>query len=52
MFRLFVERNLGLLVASGSLNYMLPSALMFEEGSTALRKHILRVQNDRLVASL
>ena len=41
LFRLFVERNLGLLAAGGSLNYVLPSALMFEEGSMVLRKHIL-----------
>lgn len=40
LFRLFVERNLGLLAQGGSLNYVLPSALMFEEGSTILRKHI------------
>ncbi len=40
LFRLFVERNLGLLAEGGSLNYVLPSALMFEEGSTVLRKHI------------
>jgi hypothetical protein len=40
LFRLFVERNLGLLAMGGSLNYVLPSALMFEEGSTILRKHI------------
>jgi hypothetical protein len=40
LFRLFVERNLGLLKAGGSLNYVLPSALMFEEGSMGLRKHI------------
>ncbi len=40
LFRLFVERNLGLLNAGGSLNYVLPSALMFEEGSMGLRKHI------------
>ena len=40
LFRLFVERNLGLLALGGSLNYVLPSALMFEEGSTILRKHI------------
>ena len=40
LFRLFVERNLGLLAVGGSLNYVLPSALMFEEGSTILRKHI------------
>jgi hypothetical protein len=40
LFRFFVERNLGLLVPGGSLNYVLPSALMFEEGSSALRHHI------------
>jgi hypothetical protein len=40
LFRLFVERNLKLLNAGGSLNYVLPSALMFEEGSTLLRQHI------------
>lgn len=40
LFRLFVERNLGLLNAGGSLSYVLPSALMFEEGSTGLRQHI------------
>jgi hypothetical protein len=40
LFRLFVERNLGLLNAGGCLNYVLPSALMFEEGSMGLRKHI------------
>jgi hypothetical protein len=40
LFRLFVERNLGLLNAGGSLNYVLPSALMFEEGSMGLRRHI------------
>ena len=40
LFRLFVERNLALLADVGSLNYVLPSALMFEEGSTILRKHI------------
>jgi hypothetical protein len=40
LFRFFVERNLNLLADGGSLNYVLPSALMFEEGSMALRKHI------------
>ena len=42
LFRLFVERNLGLLAKGGSLNYVLPSALMFEEGSRVLRQHIFR----------
>ncbi|MCL4469914.1 MAG: N-6 DNA methylase [Gammaproteobacteria bacterium] len=40
LFRLFVERNLSLLAPGGSLNYVLPSALLFEEGSTILRRHI------------
>ena len=40
LFRFFVERNLALLNPGGSLNYVLPSALMFEEGSTLLRHHI------------
>ncbi len=40
LFRFFVERNLGLLSDGGSLNYVLPSALLFEEGSMALRQHI------------
>jgi hypothetical protein len=39
LFRFFVERNLGLLASGGSLNYVLPSALMFEEGSAALYFH-------------
>ena len=40
LFRLFVERNLGLLCPGGNLSYALPSALMFEEGSMGLRRHI------------
>ncbi|MGZ8257006.1 MAG: hypothetical protein ACXW1C_04000, partial [Gallionella sp.] len=40
LFRFFVERNLSLLSPNGSLNYVLPSALLFEEGSMALRQHI------------
>ena len=40
LFRLFVERNLGLLCPGGNLSYVLPSALMFEEGSMGLRRHI------------
>ena len=40
LFRLFVERNLGLLSPGGNLSYVLPSALMFEEGSTELRRYI------------
>ncbi|WP_276951194.1 Eco57I restriction-modification methylase domain-containing protein [Helicobacter rodentium] len=41
LFRFFVERNLNLLSANASLNYVLPSALMLEEGSYTLRKEIL-----------
>jgi hypothetical protein len=41
LFRFFVERNIRLLNAGGNLTYVLPSALMFEEGSVVLRKHIL-----------
>jgi N-6 DNA Methylase len=41
LFRFFVERNLSLLTQGGCLNYVLPSALMFEEGSQTLRQHIL-----------
>ena len=33
LFRFFVERNLSLLSPNASLNYVLPSALMYEEGS-------------------
>jgi len=40
LFRFFVERNLSLLAPGGSLNYVLPSALLFEDGSAALRKKI------------
>jgi hypothetical protein len=40
LFRFFVEKNLSLLAEGATLNYCLPSALMFEDGSTALRKHI------------
>lgn len=42
LFRFFVERNLGLLTAGGSLNYVLPTALLTDDGSTELRKHILQ----------
>ncbi|STP12626.1 restriction /modification enzyme [Helicobacter mustelae] len=47
LFRFFVERNLSLLAPNASLNYVLPSALMLEEGSYALRKEIL--ENKSLV---
>ncbi|RDU73207.1 restriction endonuclease [Helicobacter anseris] len=42
LFRFFVERNLSLLSPNASLNYVLPSALMYEEGSLALRAYILK----------
>lgn len=41
LFRFFVERNLGLLRPGGTLNYILPTALLTEEGSDTLRRHIL-----------
>ncbi|EDB1176120.1 class I SAM-dependent DNA methyltransferase, partial [Campylobacter jejuni] len=41
LFRLFVEKNLSLLKQDGNLAYVLPSALMFEDGSLTLRKEIL-----------
>lgn len=41
LFRFFVEKNLSLLSQNASLNYVLPSALMLEEGSETLRKEIL-----------
>ena len=40
LFRFFVEKNLSMLAEKGTLNYCLPSALMFEDGSKALREHI------------
>ena len=40
LFRFFVERNLSLLAEGGNLGYVLPSALMFEDSSVLLRKHI------------
>lgn len=41
LFRFFVERNLELLRPGGTLNYILPTALLTEEGSDTLRKRIL-----------
>ncbi|MDY7000666.1 MAG: N-6 DNA methylase [Thermodesulfobacteriota bacterium] len=40
IFRFFVERNLSLLLPGGTLNYVLPTALLTEEGSDTLRQHI------------
>jgi type I restriction-modification system DNA methylase subunit len=40
LFRYFIERNLDLIAPDGSLCYVIPGALMFEEGSTNLRKFI------------
>ena len=42
LFRFFVEKNLSLLAKNATLNYVLPSALMFEEGSYKLRENILK----------
>ena len=41
LFRFFIERNLTLLKQGGNLAYVIPSALMFEDGSLNLRKEIL-----------
>jgi hypothetical protein len=41
-FRFFVERNLSLLAEGGSLNYILPTALLTEDGSTNLRSYIFK----------
>jgi type II restriction/modification system DNA methylase subunit YeeA len=40
LFRFFVEKNLSLLAKGGSLTYVIPSALMFEDGSRKLREYI------------
>lgn len=41
LFRFFVETNLGLLRKGGTLNYVIPTALWIDDGSTALRKQII-----------
>lgn len=41
LFRFFVENNLRLLRPGGTLNYILPTALWTDEGSTTLRELIL-----------
>ncbi|MCU0437290.1 MAG: Eco57I restriction-modification methylase domain-containing protein [Raineya sp.] len=41
IFRFFIEKNLSLLSDKGSLTYLTPSAWIYEDGSTKLRKHIL-----------
>ncbi|MDR3154046.1 MAG: hypothetical protein LBW85_07215 [Deltaproteobacteria bacterium] len=48
MYRFFVERNLGLLAAGGCLNYVIPSALLTDDGSKLLRKHI--IENFRIIS--
>lgn len=40
LFRFFVEKNLHLLRKGGTLNYVIPTALWTDEGSTALRQEI------------
>lgn len=42
LFRFFVERNLGLLASNGTLNYVLPTALLTDDGSKILRKEIFK----------
>ncbi|MDR1084572.1 MAG: hypothetical protein LBP22_06840 [Deltaproteobacteria bacterium] len=46
LFRFFVERGLELLAAGGSLNYIVPTGLLTEDNSAALRRHVL--ENYRL----
>lgn len=38
--RFFVDRNLRLLTPGGTLNYVLPTGILTEDGSATLRKHI------------
>ncbi|MDR1870413.1 MAG: hypothetical protein LBS60_00560 [Deltaproteobacteria bacterium] len=42
LFRFFVEKALSLLANGGVLNYVLPTGLLTEDGSIALRKHIFK----------
>lgn len=51
LFRFFLERNLSLLEKGADLGYVLPSAIMFEEGSKNLRKHILQEKTLQLFYS-
>ncbi|CRF48450.1 Possible restriction /modification enzyme [Helicobacter heilmannii] len=41
LFRFFVEKNSSLLAPNARLALVIPSALMLEEGSLSLRKHLL-----------
>lgn len=45
LFRFFVERSLGLLKPGGTLNYVLPTAFMTEDGSDVLRKYVLETHH-------
>lgn len=38
--RFFVDKNLHLLAPGGTLNYVLPTGILTEDGSASLRKHI------------
>ncbi len=40
LFRFFIEQNLDLLTKNGTLTYITPSAWIYEDSSTNLRKHI------------
>ena len=42
LFRFFIERNLALLNKTGTLNYVTPSAWIYEDSSIAIRKHIFQ----------
>lgn len=42
LFRFFVEKNLILLRCGGTLNYILPTVFMTEDGSETLRRYVLK----------
>lgn len=41
IFRFFIERNSTFLNKGGTLNYVIPTAFLTDNGSVALRKHVL-----------
>lgn len=45
LFRFFVEKNLSLLRSGGTLNYILPTGFMTEDGSEVLRKYALETHH-------
>ncbi|GFH63019.1 MAG: type II restriction-modification system subunit M [Candidatus Desulfovibrio kirbyi] len=42
LYRFFVEKNINLLTRGGTLNYVLPTSLLTDDGSGNLRKHIFK----------